>query len=108
MSYLWGQAPSQQDQSCEATATRFYQPYSIFKGSLPATIGDTITVTLALEEAYLWVDRLCIRQNDMVDKAKFIPRMHEIYASAQLESMPPLDFLEPDLPQEEPSKKLSH
>jgi hypothetical protein len=32
--------------------------------TLPRTISDTITVCKELGIRYLWVDRLCIRQDD--------------------------------------------
>lgn len=84
LSYLWGHSSPKEDLLCEATASTFYQPLSLKEGLLPATINDAITVTIALGEDLLRVDRLCIKQDDVEDKAKFVPRMHDIYGSAEL------------------------
>ena len=84
LSYLWGQSPSREDHLCNATISSFYQPSSLRKGCLPATMEDAITLTMALREDNLWIDRLCIKQDDVDDKARFVPRMHEIYGSAEL------------------------
>lgn len=53
-------------------------------GLLPATVEDAITVTAELGESFLWVDRLCIEQDNDIDKAKFMPQMHLIYGNAEL------------------------
>jgi hypothetical protein len=41
---------------------------------LPAALGET----------YLWVDSLCIVQDDPVDKLEYIPHMDAIYGHATL------------------------
>lgn len=51
---------------------------------LPATIHDALTITEALQVPYLWVDSLCIVQDDDADKAKYNPRMASIYGHALL------------------------
>jgi hypothetical protein len=51
---------------------------------LPLTIRDAITVTKRLGFRYLWIDRLCIRQNDEADKARQVPHMGLIYRLADL------------------------
>ncbi|KAK6346775.1 hypothetical protein TWF696_006884 [Orbilia brochopaga] len=50
--------------------------------TVPATIEDAITVTKGLGLKYLWVDRYCIFQDDIHEKAQQIPRMDAIYSSA--------------------------
>ncbi|KAF2674530.1 HET-domain-containing protein [Microthyrium microscopicum] len=51
---------------------------------LPATIRDAIELTRVLGERYLWVDSLCVMQDDNVMKSIELPKMAEIYASACL------------------------
>ena len=51
---------------------------------LPNTIKDAISLTRKLGEHYLWVDSLCIIQDDPVDQAEQIAAMNLIYSSAVL------------------------
>ena len=46
---------------------------------LPVTIQDTIHVVRQLGERYLWIDALCIIQDDDKDKAKQIGKMDLVY-----------------------------
>ncbi|KAK0671525.1 heterokaryon incompatibility protein-domain-containing protein [Cercophora samala] len=50
---------------------------------LPQTIRDAINVTRDMGERYLWVDRLCIIQDDEANKAQQIASMASIYARGQ-------------------------
>jgi hypothetical protein len=52
------------------------------RGELPQAISDAIDFTEALGEAYLWVDALCIVQDDNSSKAIYISRMNQIYGDA--------------------------
>ena len=49
---------------------------------LPATILDAISLVSNIGERYIWVDRLCIVQDDDKDKMRYIPMMGSIYAEA--------------------------
>ena len=84
LSYLWGKAPSPEDKLCAENAQRLYQPFSLTMGLLPATVEDAITVTAELGESFLWVDHLCIEQDNDIDEAKFMPQMHLIYGNAEV------------------------
>ncbi|KAI0869859.1 heterokaryon incompatibility protein-domain-containing protein [Hypoxylon argillaceum] len=46
---------------------------------LPQTINDAITVTRALRVKYIWIDAICIVQDDPRDKIVEISRMTDIY-----------------------------
>lgn len=50
--------------------------------NLPNTIRDAITLTSSLSIRYIWVDSLCIVQDDDRDKISLIPNMHLIYDRA--------------------------
>lgn len=52
--------------------------------SLPATFQDAIHTTLALGYNYLWIDALCIIQDDNKDWESVCPNMAAIYAGAQV------------------------
>lgn len=52
--------------------------------SLPNTLRDAIDVARRLNISYLWVDALCIIQDDDDDKLTEIAAMHDIYSNAYL------------------------
>jgi hypothetical protein len=52
--------------------------------NLPQTIRDAIEVTKKLGFRYLWVDALCILQDDQKDKRLEIEAMGNIYRNATL------------------------
>ena len=52
--------------------------------SLPRTIRDIVSVCRQLGQQYLWVDALCIIQDNAADKMAQIPRMADIYSGALL------------------------
>ncbi|GME34523.1 hypothetical protein GTA08_BOTSDO11049 [Neofusicoccum parvum] len=51
---------------------------------MPATIQDAIALCSHLDIQYLWVDRLCIVQDDQAHKHSQITAMDQIYSSAIL------------------------
>ncbi|KAI3332696.1 heterokaryon incompatibility protein-domain-containing protein [Ustulina deusta] len=51
---------------------------------LPKTIQDALQITRAIGEKYLWVDALCIIQDDMLDVQRTVYKMDEIYKAASL------------------------
>lgn len=58
-------------------------PGALSTVQLPQTVQDAMTACAQLGRRYLWVDRLCIIQDDTDDKAKQICAMDRIYQSAQ-------------------------
>ena len=80
LSYVWGSKP---------LGSSRHQPRSLQKGAcipdtLPIVIEDAITVTLKLGWRYLWVDRLCINQQDDADKHSQIGQMDLIFSGASV------------------------
>ncbi|RMZ89260.1 hypothetical protein DV736_g3502, partial [Chaetothyriales sp. CBS 134916] len=49
---------------------------------LPKTIQDAIRLTSWISIRYVWIDSLCILQDDSSDKNSLIPYMHKIYDRA--------------------------
>ncbi|KAJ4373686.1 hypothetical protein N0V86_007829 [Didymella sp. IMI 355093] len=47
---------------------------------LPRTIQDAVSVTRQLKLEYLWVDSMCIIQDNAEDKSALLGQMHKIYA----------------------------
>lgn len=66
-----------------------YEPFPI--ATLPGTVRDAIKITArlsnprdGLELRHIWIDTLCIIQDDPSDKAVEIQRMQEVYGNAIL------------------------
>jgi hypothetical protein len=78
LSYCWGGAQT------KATTTTTIKTYldQISITSLPSSLRDAIWVTRKLGLQYLWVDSLCIVQDDEIAKVHEIGRMEHIYNNA--------------------------
>jgi hypothetical protein len=59
-------------------------PPHVFADPSAATFRDAILVTRSLGFRYLWIDSLCINQEDNIEKGDEIMFMHEIYRHADL------------------------
>lgn len=78
LSYCWGG-----DQVYKTTSERLpAYSLSIQWDILPKTIQHAVKVTSALDIKYIWVDSLCIIQDDDNDKAREIASMPNIYNEA--------------------------
>lgn len=81
LSYVWGASnhPDDMDTKVRRVDNRFLLPER-----LAPVISDAIAVTKALGFQYLWVDKLCIDQDDQVQKHEQIKQMSAIYENADL------------------------
>ena len=83
LSYVWGQASMMK-------ATKANYVNLTIKGALsyplhpeiPLVIRNAMQFVAALSEKYLWVDSLCIIQDDPEDKDDQISRMDDVYSGA--------------------------
>ena len=84
LSYVWGS--SQSLRSTKANIHHLQKEGAVRElwGGLPQAIKDAIELTEAMGEAYLWVDALCIIQDDNRSKAVYIARMNQIYGNAHV------------------------
>ena len=82
LSYVWGGVKC--SQTTTETLPRLLEPGSLEKPGvvLPRTVRHTIGLLELLNVPYLWVDALCIVQDDIDIKRKQIHAMAWIYASA--------------------------
>ncbi|KAB8243703.1 heterokaryon incompatibility protein-domain-containing protein [Aspergillus flavus] len=80
LSYVWGKAKTLR--LLKENIQTFSQPGALSPEVLPNITEDALQVTKGLGERYLWVDSLCIVQDDDQDKAQFISRMDSIYTLA--------------------------
>jgi len=82
LSYVWGKANVFQTTKANRNDLSRQGALCIGQAQLPQTIRDAMELVEALGERYLWVDALCIVQDDASQKHELISRMHEIYDAA--------------------------
>lgn len=85
LSYVWGRLPN----VLETTKDNFLQlqqggalDSQTWASRLPLTVRDAMYFTKLMGEHYLWVDRLCIIQDDNQHKAVQLSWMSSIYANS--------------------------
>ncbi|KAK3710102.1 hypothetical protein LTR37_010533 [Vermiconidia calcicola] len=79
LSYVWG------DNNKPVTLKSNVEAFRLPKGldiDLPDTILDAINLVEALDYRYLWVDSLCITQDDEPNKMRLIAWMDKVYSDA--------------------------
>ena len=79
LSYCWGQH-GQKFVLTKQNKVQFLAGIEIEQ--LDVSIRDAIKVTRELGFRYLWIDALCIVQDDDMEKAREISRMYKIYINA--------------------------
>lgn len=84
LSYVWGTDPFITLTSTTSEFLRRPNALQHHSISLPKTIADAIQIGKLLGHRYIWIDSLCIKQDDHNDQMTEIQRMHEIYANAGL------------------------
>jgi hypothetical protein len=84
LSYVWG--VSEQFQTVRNNVQELSQDRALLRirGQLLLLIRDAIDFVAAIGESYLWIDSLCIFQDDTELKEKYIPKMDSIYRQALL------------------------
>ncbi|KAK5655695.1 hypothetical protein OQA88_5628 [Cercophora sp. LCS_1] len=82
LSYVWGKAPFLRLLSSNVAALSL--PNALVPSTLPPTICHAILATQNLSLRYLWVDALCIMQDNLPEKSVAISAMDLIYARANL------------------------
>ncbi|OCL02868.1 HET-domain-containing protein [Glonium stellatum] len=82
LSYVWGQVT--QLHLTRSNCAELSTPYSLqsYWDEIPKVIQDAIRFTARLQERYLWVDSLCIVQDDAASKHHQILQMAAIYNGA--------------------------
>jgi len=85
LSYVWGQTPTLKTTKANLSALR--QPGSLagtLFEAIPATIRHAIGLARLLGQQYLWVDSLCIVQDDGESVRRHIEHLASIFESAVL------------------------
>ncbi|KAK4233124.1 heterokaryon incompatibility protein-domain-containing protein [Achaetomium macrosporum] len=82
LSYCWGVPEQETSTSTANLESRCAKVFSVH--GQPATIQDALRVTRELGFRHIWIDSICIIQDDASDKASEIARMDKIYQHAKL------------------------
>lgn len=88
LSYCWGDPDTQIGQTCHENLRRQLQGIPFH--NLPNTVIDAVHLCFKLGLRFLWVDRLCIVQDDMSDWSLEASRMCDIYNRSALTISVPL------------------
>ncbi|KAI0177833.1 heterokaryon incompatibility protein-domain-containing protein [Pestalotiopsis sp. NC0098] len=83
LSYVWGANPGQKNSELRTDNLEELKRDGSLR-HLPRTITHAMDVCRILGQRYLWVDSLCIMQDDKVDKYGQIESMGAIYSRADL------------------------
>ena len=83
LSHRWGN-PTQKDQDDYSTTEKNHKTRckGFSRSDLPKTFQDAVEVTRMLGKRYLWIDALCIIQDDGTDLTTELQFMDKIYSSS--------------------------
>ena len=79
LSYCWG---GDQEQKTTTQNLQKREIDGVKLAELPKVLRDAVTVTMQLGLSYLWIDSLCIVQDDKLDKEAEVAKMADIYSGA--------------------------
>ncbi|RDI84844.1 hypothetical protein Vi05172_g5245 [Venturia inaequalis] len=82
LSYRWGQMAGLQLQNASIVDFQKSFALSLLDNQIPHTVRNAIDVVKLLGERYMWVDTLCISQDDSLTKLRAIDSMGAYYANA--------------------------
>ncbi|KAK8039857.1 hypothetical protein PG993_008268 [Apiospora rasikravindrae] len=82
LSYMWKGGGKEEFQLLKTLVDTLKVPGSLASVPLPGILTDAMALCKDLNESYLWVDRLCIIQDDPASKMRQIQAMDAIYRSA--------------------------
>ncbi len=86
LSYVWGESTLllKRGVALKSNIERLGEDGGLAVLDLPRTIRDAITLTKELGEQYLWVDALCIVQDDLEDLQRQTATMDSVFSGAAL------------------------
>lgn len=82
LSYCWGKATANSDFYKTTKANLLSHENAMPLHELPATLRDAIVVARDLGFQYIWIDAICIVQDDGVEWAHEVANMQHVYAGA--------------------------
>lgn len=90
LSYVWGPHDPLGLRTTKRNLTRLKGPGALAPGTntidrrIPCTIRDAMKLCTVIGYRYLWIDCLCIVQDDKVEKERLIHGMNNVYENASL------------------------
>lgn len=84
LSYVWGQAAALRLTTQNRADLMALNGLRAYWDQLPLTIQDAIQLVLSIGQKYVWVDSLCLVQNDPEDMMTGIQMMNTIYQQSAL------------------------
>lgn len=84
LSYVWGSVKQHELRDNTVDCLSRDEALSEGQADLPQSVKDALQFCRLLGRQYLWVDRLCIKQDDEKDKEQHIDNMKLIYSCAEL------------------------
>jgi Heterokaryon incompatibility protein (HET) len=84
LSYVWGAVPTLRLQKDNKNELMSIRGLKRFYSAIPRTIRDAMELCRLLNERYLWVDSLCLIQDDPLDVMAGIQSMNFIYEQSSL------------------------
>ncbi|KAF2729073.1 HET-domain-containing protein, partial [Polyplosphaeria fusca] len=84
LSYCWGHRPTENSMTKIANFRARLSPNGLLRDDLPAAIRDAITITERLGIKYIWIDALCMIQDDIEDKHAELGKMSQYYRNSFL------------------------
>lgn len=84
LSYVWGEVRMLQTTKANRDALHAARALLEQRNQIPQAIQDAMTLVSLLNERFLWVDSLCIVQDDKINKHEQIQRMNVVYGHAFL------------------------
>lgn len=82
LSYVWGQVEAVKLLSQNKDRLMARAGLLAFRNRLPRTINDAIELLRTVGEQYLWVDSICLLQDDVEEMADAIGKMNLVYRGA--------------------------
>jgi Heterokaryon incompatibility protein (HET)/Tetratricopeptide repeat len=80
LSYVWGDV--EMSKTLRSNYNERQQHWALSATSLPKTVKDAMKLVRSLGERFLWVDAICIVQDDEEQMAMHIPNMDIVYGKA--------------------------
>ena len=84
LSYVWGGVRLLHLNKGNLSSLRQQGSLAQSQHAVPATLQDAIKVTKEIGLQYIWIDSLCIQQDDSEETAYQVANMHNIFGSAHV------------------------
>lgn len=82
LSYMWGRVETVKLLAQNKDQLMAHAGLLAFRNRLPRTINDAIDLLRTIGEQYLWVDSICLLQDDADEMGDAIGKMHLVYKGA--------------------------